>query len=124
MDQDAIDKVVAELRAKFPEGAYDLVSLDIRAGLFVLRNPAHNEHMLYKKMILDESQQAIASHNLFVATCVYPEPSLVQAALKRFPVRLTRLARGLQGGPAGFMDDTGRPRGKTLRRHRALHPRV
>jgi hypothetical protein len=85
MDQEAIDKVVAELRTKFPEGAYDLVAIDARAGLFVLRNPAHNEHMLYKKMILDESQQAIASHNLFVATCVYPEPSLVQAALKRFP---------------------------------------
>lgn len=85
MEQEAIDKVMAELRQKYPVSDYDLVPLELRAGLFVLRNPSHQEHMLYKKMILDEGQQHMASQNIFVPTCVYPDQGEVLRALKRYP---------------------------------------
>ena len=82
---EAREKLLAELRAKFPEPGYELVPIDIRAGFFVLRNPTHQEHMMYKKQLMDEGQQHIAANNLFVATCVYPASAEAQAAVKRFP---------------------------------------
>ena len=76
---------MTELRARYPEPNFELVQIDIRAGFFVLRNPSHQEHMMYKKMLMDETQQAVAANNLFVPTCVYPGPAEAQAALKRWP---------------------------------------
>lgn len=82
---DAREKTMAELRAKFPEPHFELLQIDIRAGFFVLRNPSHQEHMMYKKMLMDDGQQHIAANNLFVSTCVYPDNAAVQAAVKRWP---------------------------------------
>ena len=85
MDQEAIDKVVADLRPKFPEPDYELVPLETRAGLFVLRNPSHQEYMMFRKQVGDDTQAHLASPNLFTMTCVYPDRESVGRAIKRWP---------------------------------------
>lgn len=81
------DTVLAELRTKFPEGTNDLVPIEFRGLLFVLRNPSSGE---YKRFLAEANDTAsgmsgVATHNLFVATCVYPERPAVETALKRYP---------------------------------------
>jgi hypothetical protein len=80
----ARETLMAELRVKYPEPGFELVPLDLRVGFFVLRNPTHQEHMMYKKQLMDEGSQAVASHNLFMSTCVYPERAETQKALNRW----------------------------------------
>jgi hypothetical protein len=99
MDQENIDKVMAELRAKFPEPSHELVPLQLgRCGFFVLRNPTAQEHMFFTKQAIDDSQQALASPNLFAATCVYPDRAEVTSAMARWPgmVRRTEVQKALQ----------------------------
>ena len=112
MDQQDIDKVVAELRAKYPEPGYELVPLDLgRIGLFVLRNPTSQEHNFYMKQAIDEGQQAMASPNLFVSTCVYPEKPAVQQAMARWPgfVRRSSVQRAMAylSGAAEVLEGKG-----------------
>jgi hypothetical protein len=97
MDQSDIDKVMAELRAKYPAPDFELVPLDLRMGLFVLRNPSHAEHMIVKKMAMDEAQQHLAAGNSFAMTCVYPDKAEVARAVQRWPgmVSQPRVQRAL-----------------------------
>jgi hypothetical protein len=59
--------------------------VEIRAGLFVLRNPSAAEHKMFRTQVLDDETKGIATTNLFVNTCVYPDRQAVSAALARFP---------------------------------------
>jgi hypothetical protein len=106
MDQEDIDKVVAELRQKYKEPEYELVPLDLRMGLFVLRNPSHQEFMMYRKQGMDDDQKHLASFNLFAATCVYPDRAELQRAMARWPglVGSPRVQRAL-GYLSGTTDD-------------------
>jgi hypothetical protein len=85
MDQADIDKVMAELRAKYPAPDFELVPLDLRMGLFVLRNPSHAEHMIAKKMAMNEAEQHLAARNSFVMTCVHPDKVALERAVNRWP---------------------------------------
>ncbi len=85
MDQANIENVMAELRQKYTAPDYELVPLELRMGLFVLRNPTHQEFMLYRKQAMNENEQHLASPNLFASTCIYPDKAALQRAMARWP---------------------------------------
>jgi hypothetical protein len=84
-----VDAVMADLRARFPEASYDLVPVQTRPALFVLRNPSHPEHTRFRKEAQSDDMKHVASENLFVATCVYPEREQVTPLLRRYPGLIT-----------------------------------
>lgn len=80
-----VEKVMADLRVKYPTPAFELRAVTLRMGTFVLRNPSHAEHQMFKRQVIDEESRHVASENLFVNTCVYPETAIVQATMQRYP---------------------------------------
>ena len=92
MSSEETAKIMADLRVQFPEPGFELVPLELRMGLFVLRNPTHMEHMMAKKMVMDDAQKHLSSHNLFNATCVYPSKDVVTQKLNRWPGMVSQVA--------------------------------
>jgi len=79
-----VDAVVAECRAKFPDPKIELVSVQTRVGLFVLRSPTMFEHRAFLSGVRDDNTRPEAFRNLFATICVYPPPSEVTSLLDRF----------------------------------------
>lgn len=84
LPQTAEQKIVAECRAKFPDARIELVSVQTRVGLFVLRSPSMIEHRAFLQSLRDDAMRGEATRNLFATICVYPSPTEAAALLDRF----------------------------------------
>jgi hypothetical protein len=77
------EAIVAACRAKHPAPC-ELVSVQTRVGLFVLRSPTTAEHRQFQSGLRDDNMKSEAFRNLFVAICVYPERAETTAKLDAF----------------------------------------
>ena len=76
--------VVAECRARFPDSRIELVSVQTRVGLFVLRSPSLTEFRAYQLSLRDDAMRGEAARNLFATICAYPAPVEVASLLDRW----------------------------------------
>lgn len=78
------EAVVRDCRAKFPDARIELVSVQTRVGLFVLRSPSMIEHRAFLAALRDDAMRSEATRNLFATICVYPAAAEVSAVLDRW----------------------------------------
>jgi hypothetical protein len=78
------EAIVAACRAKHPAPC-ELVSVQTRVGLFVLRSPTTAEHRRFQAEIRDDTMKGEAMRNFFVTICAYPERVELTSRLDTFP---------------------------------------
>lgn len=81
---DPVAAIVADCRAKYPNPQIELVSVQTRVSLFVLRSPTAQEHRVFMASLRDDAMKGEATRNLFVTMCVYPEPIAVTSLVDRY----------------------------------------
>lgn len=79
-----VEAIVKECREKFPSPQVELVSVQTRPSLFVLRSPTSAEHRRFQAEVRDDAMRSEAMRNLFVTICVYPAAPVVAGLLDRF----------------------------------------
>lgn len=99
------------LKAKYPEPQFELLTLNLRVGDIVLRNPSEQEYALFTMTISNDSTRATAFPNLLAVCCVFPEASALAALRARYPglVRNPKVLSGLQmlAGAADELEGKG-----------------
>lgn len=76
--------ILTECRTRFPDPKVELVSIQTRVALFVLRSPTMFEHRAFMAQVRDDVLRGEATRNLFATICVYPAPSEVTAKLDAY----------------------------------------